>query len=195
MTRGGGDTTLRAGLPLGWRWLAVAHEVLLTRRDMHEDLKLRIANDHGKLDRLFEGLETSLRHALTGGPPIDAEFFQDTRDDLNFALEEMFEHFGVEEEAIFAHIKAAIPALAPRVDALEADHEHLSSRTTRLRKMIAAADAGLKPLDLGQALQLLSELRQILMRHNQQEVQIFFDALEQMSPNDRQRLLDDLDHL
>jgi hypothetical protein len=173
----------------------VAHGVLLTRRDMHEDLKLRIANDHGKLDRLFEGLETSLRHALAGGPPIDAEFFQDTRDDLNFALEEMFEHFGVEEEAIFAHIKAAIPALAPRVDALEADHEHLSSRTTRLRKMIAAADAGLKPLDLGQALQLLSELRQILVRHNQQEVQIFFDALEQMSPNDRQRLLDDLDHL
>jgi iron-sulfur cluster repair protein YtfE (RIC family) len=162
----------------------------------YEDLKQRLSTDHHKLDRLLDALESSLRDLHSGQAPLDDhDFLHDAREDLSFLLEEMFDHFGIEEEAIFQQIRDSLPDMSPDLDQLERDHELLSGHTARLRKMIAAANAGLRELDAPLALQLLAQMRAALSAHNQRELQIFVRALERMNAADRATLLENLEHL
>jgi hemerythrin-like domain-containing protein len=160
------------------------------------DLKQRLTNDHQKLDRLFDSLASSLTELQDSQvAPEGQEVLEDIREDLSFILEEMFEHFGIEEEAIFQHISDTLPSLQKRLDRLEADHEFLSSSTARLRKMVAAAGAGLRELDLALSQELITNMRQTLKEHNQRELSIFLQALDKMNPTDRDVLLENLRQL
>lgn len=158
----------------------------------HDDLRRRILADHDHLDRTFESLEATLRSAQEGET---VEFLEDLTEDLSFAFGEMLEHFGIEEEAIFAQIRDAVPALGPRVDALEQAHEVLCNRTSRLRKLVAAARSGHKPLDVAVCLDLIGETKKLIHTHNRQEIEVFLSALDAMQDVDRRRLLDDLNRL
>lgn len=162
----------------------------------HQDLSLRLANDHQKLDRLLDALASSLSEFEDNAvAPEGQEALEDIREDLTFILEEMFDHFGIEEEAIFQHISDTLPELQEQIDRLEADHESLSSNTARLRKMTAAVGAGLRELDLALCLELITNMRQTLREHNQRELKIFLQALEKMKPADREVLLENLRQL
>jgi iron-sulfur cluster repair protein YtfE (RIC family) len=158
----------------------------------YDELKQRILVDHAHLDRTFESLEATLE-AARGGSSTD--YLADATDDLSFALDEMLEHFGIEEEAIFLQIRAEVPALSQRIDALEAAHEVMCSKTSRLRKLVGAAKAGYKPLDLDECLQLTRETKNLLTTHNRQEIEVFFHALDAMRDQARTRLIDDLERL
>lgn len=162
----------------------------------HLDLSQRLANDHQKLDRLLDALASSLSELQESAvAPEGQEALEEVREDLSFILEEMFEHFGIEEEAIFQHIRDTLPELQEQLDLLESDHEFLSNNTARLRKMTAAAGAGLRELDLTLSQELISSMRQTLREHNQRELQIFLQALEKMNPTDRAVLLENLRQL
>ncbi len=158
----------------------------------HDDLRTRILADHAHLDRTFESLDATLRAARDSE---STDYLDDVTEDLSFALGEMLEHFGVEEEAIFQQIRDAVPALSDRVDGLESAHEVLCNKTSRLRKLVAAAKSGFQPLDIEVCLDLIAETKRLIHTHNRQEVEVFLSALDSMNDTDRTRLLDDLDRL
>jgi hypothetical protein len=158
----------------------------------HDDLKQRILADHMHLDRTFESLDATLRAARAAD---STDYLEDVTEDLSFALGEMLDHFGIEEEALFLQIRGAVPGLNPRIDGLERAHEVLCNKTSRLRKLVAAAKAGYKPLDIEVCLELIADTKRLIHIHNRQEVEVFLSALEAMNDIDRQRLLDDLDRL
>lgn len=157
-----------------------------------ERLRLRIIEDHQKLDRIFASVQSALLQLNEPGSGAEAELLDDLREDLRFALEEMLEHFGIEEEAIFAFIKDALPDLGERIAALEQGHEDICQRTSRLRRMVAAAHLGVAELDLRQAQALVQETTSLLGHHNRTETQIFIEALGRLDHDDRARLLDAL---
>lgn len=152
-----------------------------------DHLRLRIIEDHQKLDRLFKSVEAALRQLQTEG--ADVEVLDDLREDLRFALDEMLEHFGIEEEAIFAHLKEALPDMATRLDQLEAEHEELCQKTTRVRRLVAAAHQGAASLNTEQALEVVAEATALLTRHNRLETQIFVEALARLDDAGQARLL------
>jgi len=158
-----------------------------------ERLRLRIIEDHHKLDRIFASVRSNLLQLDAPDAQRDPEILEDVRDDLKFALDEMLEHFGLEEEAIFAFLKDALTDLNDRIEELEQDHEVLCTRTSRLRTLVAATQHHATELDLDLALQLVEETSDLLTRHNQTETQIFVEALWRLDERGRQRLLDALD--
>ena len=160
----------------------------------HDGLEKRIVHDHEHLNRIFEGLATSLNEVIETGCET-SDFLEDVRADLAFALDEMLDHFGIEEEAIFQYIREAVPALGGEIDTLEQQHEGLCAGTARLRKMVAAAEGGYKPLDLGLARTLVQESQQLLLTHNDREVRVFLDAFHGMDEAGRQLLAKDLNRL
>ncbi len=160
------------------------------------ELALRIVQDHEKLDRTFSDLETTFIHIMEAGQGAEErDALEDARADLAFALEEMLEHFGIEEEAIFDHLRVALPDLAPRLDALEANHESFCAHTATLRKMVAAANAGAVPLDCEDALRILRKLKGALIHHNSAEVQLFLEALGRLDDEGQRLLRENLDRL
>lgn len=162
----------------------------------HEELALRIVQDHNKLDRTFSDLESTLINLRNNGPAQeDHDLLEDARADLAFALEEMLEHFGIEEEAIFQQIRTSLPDMNTRLDALERGHEALCANITQLRKMVAAANAGLKSLDTAAALKTLSQVRRLLAEHNGAEVKLFLEALERLDEDGQRLLLENLETL
>ena len=86
-------------------------------------------------------------------------------------------------------------ALGGEIDTLEQQHEGLCAGTARLRKMVAAAEGGYKPLDLGLARTLVQESQQLLLTHNDREVRVFLDAFHGMDEAGRQLLAKDLNRL
>lgn len=159
----------------------------------HKELRKRILADHLHLDRIFLSLDATLRAAQDGEGTDD--YLEDATDDLSFALNEMLEHFGVEEEAIFQQIRDAVPTLTERVDALEQAHEQLCNMTSRLRKLVAAARSGHTTLDIAVCLELIADTKRVIHTHNKEEVDVFLSALDAMDGEDRKRLLDDLNRL
>jgi len=150
----------------------------------------RIQVEHDSLDRVFNSLSSTLTLMATpSASPQDPDLLADVRDDLSFALDEMLEHFGAEEEAIFSQIRAHLPSLKQAADQLERDHEVLCQKTSQLRKMVSAARAGDGDLDLKTALQIIGETTELLARHNQQEVQLFFEAFERFDTEQRAHLV------
>ncbi len=155
----------------------------------HAWFAARVREDHVKLDRIFTGLESTLQTMAEQGTQ-DSDLLQDARDDLSFALDEMLEHFGIEEEAIFVPIREALPSMGKAIDALELGHEMMCKRTSTLRKMVAAARASASPLDIPEALAIVGETTRLLAQHNRQEVELFYRAFESLDPPKRARLID-----
>ncbi len=162
----------------------------------HEELALRIVQDHNKLDRTFSDLESTLINLRETGPTQDDhDLLEDARADLAFALEEMLEHFGIEEEAIFQQLRVSLPDMNARLDSLERGHEAICTNITQLRKMVAAANSGLKTLNTVAALETLTKVRQLLAEHNGAEVKLFLEALERLDEDGRRQLLENLETL
>jgi hypothetical protein len=161
-----------------------------------DNLALRFIKDHEKLDRTFAGLEKSLRSILlTGASPDDGGFLEEARADLSFALDEMLEHFGIEEEAIFQQIRSSLPYLSFRLDSLETSHEFLCKQTSTLRMLIADAKEGAVALDVEGALKLIQLLQRVLFQHNAAEIKVFLEALDSLEPEGKRMLQDSLDRL
>ncbi|MBH23134.1 MAG: hypothetical protein CMH57_01485 [Myxococcales bacterium] len=151
----------------------------------------RISEDHQKLDRIFASLESTLR-AMAEQEPIevqDPDLLTDARDDLSFALEEMLEHFGIEEEAVFVFIRDTLPEFTKALAALERGHEMMCQQTSRLRMMVAAARSGNAPLDIPLALDLVGQTTLLLSTHNRQEVKLFYEAFQRLDSEGRERLI------
>lgn len=158
-----------------------------------DPLHARVHEDHASLDRIFTSLQATLdAMAAQDVPDTESDLLQDAREDLSFALEEMLEHFGIEEEAIFAHLEEALPDLAPRLQALAEAHEVLCRKTSDLRKLVGAAESGAAPFDLARAQRLVRETTRLLAYHNQQEMAVFHEAMERLNDEDRRTLMDNL---
>ncbi|MEL6179394.1 MAG: hemerythrin domain-containing protein [Myxococcota bacterium] len=152
----------------------------------------RIDEDHQKLDRIFASLESTLRAMAERDPSLaqDPDLLEDARDDLSFALEEMLEHFGMEEEAMFTLIRDALPEFAPALAALEEGHESMCQKTSRLRKMVAAARMSEETtLDIDAALDIVGETTRMLAKHNRQEVKLFYEVFQRLDEQGQQRLI------
>lgn len=150
----------------------------------------RIQVEHDSLDRVFISLSSTLKTmAALDASTQDPDLLKDARDDLSFALDEMLEHFGAEEEAIFSQIRTHLPEFREAADQLERDHELLCQKTSQLRKMVLAARDGDNTLDLKEALHIVDETTQLLAKHNKQEVQLFFEAFERFNPEQRAFLI------
>jgi hemerythrin superfamily protein len=161
-----------------------------------ENLALCFIKDHEKLDKIFADLERSLQEIISFGlSPDDVEFLEEARDDLSFALDEMLEHFGIEEEAIFQQIRASLPDLSCRLESLETSHEFLCKQTSTLRKLIAAAREGQASLDVDEVLKLIQLIQGVLVQHNTAEIKVFLEALERLDPEGQRQLKDSLDRL
>lgn len=159
-------------------------------------LALRIVKDHEKLDRTFSDLEHTLLQIIASGTdPEEGDFLEDARADLSFALDEMLEHFGVEEEAIFEQLRASLPDVSSRLDSLEASHEFMCKQTSALRRIMASAQEGDQPLDVDGTLKLLQLIQRVLSQHNHAEVQLFLEALERLDAEGQRQLRDNLDRL
>jgi hypothetical protein len=141
---------------------------------------------------VFESLVSSLKE-MAAKPSGDDDLLEEVREDLSFALEEMLEHFGVEEEVVFAQIREDIPDMDSRISELERAHERLCDDTSRLRKMVAAARLSGRSLDIPEALAMMTRARTLLAAHNDDEVALFAEALERLDPRGRSHLLSGLD--
>ncbi len=159
------------------------------------DLQRKIIHDHASLNNLLDGLEHSLTLQVEGGDtsPQPSTFFEEARADLSFVLDEMLEHFGIEEEAIFQQIAEALPQMIPRIEALEKVHEELCASIVQLRKILAVAQP--QTWEPQRSLTILQKLQRMIRRHNQQEVRVFLDALEQLDEVQQQQLLEDLNRI
>jgi hypothetical protein len=159
---------------------------------MDDALHLRLRNDHDTLTRVFASLVASLE-GMAAGSGLDDDLLEEVREDLSFALEEMLEHFGVEEEVVFAQIREDLPEMDTRIDRLERDHETLCDDTARLRKMVAAARLSDRSLDIPEALEMMTRARALLEVHNEAEVKLFAEALDRLDEKGRIDLLKGLD--
>ena len=149
----------------------------------------RIKVEHDALDQIFASIEKTLRAMNTSDSKShDPDLLSDARDDLSFALEEMLDHFGTEEETILLHIRESLPEFEEETKQLERDHEILCQKTSQLRKMLSVPNTEDALLDPNEALKIVTETTDLLSKHNRQEVQLFLNAFERFGPNERRQL-------
>jgi iron-sulfur cluster repair protein YtfE (RIC family) len=88
-------------------------------------------HDHGHLSQKIAVLHAEVTALRAAGTPLEP-----MADDLVQALvalsDDLFEHFAHEEEALFPHIVAVAPDLAPAVASLVEGHDRICGAATRL---------------------------------------------------------------
>lgn len=94
------------------------------------DLIERLNHDHLPLTQAVDNLRTLLLHEP--GAQQFSECWENIGDITEFLRDELLEHFGREEEALFPFVVDALPQLRECVASLESEHDSLCGAVTRL---------------------------------------------------------------
>ncbi|MBL8719345.1 MAG: hemerythrin domain-containing protein [Myxococcales bacterium] len=90
-----------------------------------------LEHDHVHLSKLV----AEVRRLLVG-EPVDPEQLQGA---LTALRDDLFDHFGREEESLFPYLRSVLPELAPSLAELESAHDKICGGVTR---MLAALHGG-----------------------------------------------------
>ncbi|TVR00490.1 MAG: hemerythrin domain-containing protein [Deltaproteobacteria bacterium] len=153
----------------------------------------QLEHDHRHLSRLVDGMRESLREAIRGERSAE-----DLRADLNefvaLVQEELFEHFGKEEEGLFPWLIERLPDTRDRVASLERGHDRICGVASRLQYI-----AGDSAVDLGAQLDtlvtLFARFDAYFTKHARDEWELLMEVKQRLEPDQRKelgRLLDEI---
>jgi hemerythrin-like domain-containing protein len=148
-------------------------------------------HEHEHLTKLFDDLRATFNKIAVGeleGTQRE-EALDQAVDDLEGALDDMLEHFNEEEEVYFLAIEARFPEFSEQIENLISTHEKLCSRTQRLQRLLATREDDLSEMS-GELIALINELTLSLERHNEEEQEVFVQALKRLPEDERIALLD-----
>ena len=147
-------------------------------------------HEHEHLTRLFDDLRATFNQIAVGDLEglRREEALDQGVEDLEAALEDMLEHFNEEEEVYFQVIETRFPEFAPKIEALTATHEKICARTQRLQRHLAQRRDEIHEMS-AELIALINEVTLELERHNEQEQEVFVQALQRLPENERLELL------
>ncbi len=113
------------------------------RREMDApDPLLVLEHDHVHLSRLVAELRQMTAELLAESPRADLS--EEIASTLSSLRDDLFDHFGREEEGLFPFLTEALPDLGPAVARLEGAHDRICGGISRLHAIAATGDAGLR---------------------------------------------------
>ncbi len=146
------------------------------------DLLERLQHDHGPLTRAIDQL-----HTLLQAPPDAhtlADCWEQFGDLCEYLSDELLEHFGREEEALFPFVLDALPHLEAQVSQLEEEHDSLCGAVTRLGHLAQRGqDAFEEHFTLAQA--TFGRFEANYLRHAEQERDLLHAVATGLSPEQR----------
>lgn len=151
-----------------------------------------VHHEHDHLTRIFEDLDSQFRRIATDG--LDGEVLETARGDLALGLEEMLHHFDQEEAVFFVRISDKFPEMADDVGKLVRMHEFICEQTQSLQRLLELDGAQLQTR-VQEVHDYVAVLRGALRTHARQENAFFADALERMSADEREALLEEMRHV
>lgn len=150
-------------------------------------------HDHEGSLRHLEKIVEELQSQITNGPqsPGDAlVLFQEVLDEVCREIDD----FASEESTLFPLIEQALPALTSRIESVLHMHRALDSLAAEIAKLQQQ-----RASDLHQALPQLAELTQRFLgeaqKHAKEERTILQQAMQEMSPDQKKILLEELSKL
>lgn len=157
------------------------------------DLIDKVHHEHQHLAMMFEDIRSTFAKITSGELEGERrqEVLQSAADDLELGLDEMLHHFDQEEEVFFVEIEKRFPELSDDIAQLVAAHEFICARTKQLKALVARdSESVAKHAD--KAFEMIQELQEALVNHTRDENQIFSTALKAMAPEERRRLLSEM---
>lgn len=105
---------------------------------MKPDAVDQLHHDHVHLNRLVEGLRSSVQSCLRGEQdPADLQ--AEMREFVHVAQEELLEHFDTEETGLFPWITERFPDQSMIVAELEVAHDRLCGVMSRMARLVESA--------------------------------------------------------
>lgn len=148
-------------------------------------------HEHEHLSKLFEDLRSTFNRIAVGELASEQrdEALDQAVEDLEGALEDMLEHFNEEEEVYFLAIEGRFPEFGEAIAELTQTHEQICDQTRKLKRHLATRRDEIGQMSV-ELIALVNELAISLERHNEREQEVFTQALQQMSEDERLALLD-----
>lgn len=106
------------------------------------DPLLALEHDHVHLSRLVAELRQMTAELLRDDRRADLS--EEIIATLSSLRDDLFEHFGREEEALFPFLTEQLPDLGPAIERLEGAHDRICGGISRLLALAATGDAGLR---------------------------------------------------
>ncbi len=146
------------------------------------DLLERLQHDHGPLTRAVDQLRT----LLDAKPDADtlSESWETFGDVSEYLRDELLEHFGREEEALFPFIVEALPDLNAQVLDLEAEHDSLCGAVSRLAHIAQRGQDVFEEL-FAQAQTTFARFETVYLLHAQKERDFLLAVARSLTPSQR----------
>lgn len=160
------------------------------------DLIDQLHHEHAHLNRLFAELATTFEEVAAGdvtGDDCD-DALATAAEDLTVALDEMLRHFSQEEEILFVELAARFPELRDDIQALEQNHESITTHTRWLLAMLARGYASFRE-EYESAVERLAAVSREVSQHTLDEVRVYDDALKLLDPDERRAMLEQLQQI
>ncbi len=148
-----------------------------------------IHHEHEHLTRLFDDVHRTFKKLSEGVLDDETEALESASEDLRVALDEMMEHFAEEEEVLFIEIEKHFPAMSERIAALVQTHENICDQTRWLQKLLTKSPETIHD-EADRALAVLDGLRDDVREHSKSEASVYNEALRQLPPSDRRRMME-----
>jgi iron-sulfur cluster repair protein YtfE (RIC family) len=130
------------------------------------DPLLVLEHDHVHLSRLVAELRQMTAELERADPR--PELSDELAATLAALRDDLFEHFGREEEALFPYLVEAVPDLGPAVARLEGAHDRICGGISRLHALASLGDAALRQ-HRGRVAQLFARFDAEYVEHARQE--------------------------
>ena len=150
-----------------------------------------LEHDHVHLGRLLSELRRLV--AELQGDGEREELSEELAAALSVLRDDLFEHFGREEEALFPFLSERLPDLGPSIGRLEGAHDRICGAVVRLHALAALGAEQLRERR-GLVAQLFSRFDGEYVEHARQESEFLRGLGPRLDPETRaqvRRLLDD----
>lgn len=170
----------------GWRAKHGRTVMVDKAADRQADSVDKLEHDHVHLSRLVEGMRESLREAIRGEK--DGESLRaDLEEFLDLVQEELFEHFGKEEEGLFPWVIERLPDTRDRVASLEQGHDRICGVASRLQHIATAETADLSE-HLDTLVTLFARFDAYFTKHAREEWELFTHVRTRLDAPERREL-------
>jgi hemerythrin-like domain-containing protein len=155
------------------------------------DLIDLVHHEHHHMTRLFEDLRSTFERIASEdlSPDLRSEIVETAHEDLQTAFDELLHHFSQEEEVFFVEMEKRFPSLSDDIAGLVQTHEFVCDRTRWLQNALDR-DATALAADVERVHDVLATLQSTLVDHTNIENELFGKALREMTPTERQELLE-----
>lgn len=157
----------------------------------NEKLINHIHHEHDHLTRLFDDVYRTFEKLSEGALDDETEALESASDDLRIALDEMMQHFAEEEEVLFVEIEKHFPQMSDEIASLVQTHEAICDETRWLQKLLTKSPDAIRE-ECSSALDVLDNLREDVRAHSKAESQVYNNALRQLPPSERRRMMQTL---